>query len=167
MGSSDPNYSSPPAGWRKVKAVSFVGMCGNNSNQQGNKPQVAIGAGSARAPGIWLSSMNTSVSFANLSVAIPSSTTARVTPTGIRLLLLVSTAQVFDNLSTFDCNSCSSSAGPGWNIGGGDTNAIFINNVVAQGNPKATVGADNQAAILIKPTSSSNAAVGVRLLPTL
>ena len=164
MGSSDPNYSSPPAGWRKVKAVSFVGMCGNNSNQQGNKPQVAIGAGSARAPGIWLSSMNTSVSFANLSIAYPViDVQLGVDSNGNQTSTSGVYGASFDNLSTFDCNSCSSSAGPGWNIGGGDTNAIFINNVVAQGNPKATVGADNQAAILIKPTSSSNAAVGVSI----
>jgi len=163
-GSADPNYSSLPAPWRKIKAVSFIGDCGNTSNQQGNKPQVAISSGSSTVggdPGIQISSTSNGdakVSFENFLLQYPAidvklgfdSNGNQTTNSGV-------VGVRFENMTTNDCNSCGSTAGPGWFIGGGDTFGIDIDHVVAQGNPNATVGADNQAAILVKATGGTSA----------
>jgi hypothetical protein len=167
MGAADPNYSSPPVGWRKAKPVHFLGACGNISNQQGSKPVVSISGGSSTAPGIWLSSVGQSISFENFQIQYPTiDVQLGVDSNGNQTVSSGVYGASFKNMVTGDCNSCSSSAGPGWNIGGGDTQDIFMDHIVAQGNPNATVGSDNQAAILIKPKSSSLASAGAIITNT-
>jgi hypothetical protein len=67
MGSIDPNYASPPAGWRKQKAVNFQGV--------GLNP-VAVNCGGGQAdnvhPCIWLSGTNGNINFANIHYQYPS-----------------------------------------------------------------------------------------------
>src|ERR1035437_3581081 len=64
-------------------------------------------------------------------------------------------------MSTHDCNSCPPTNGPGWLIAGGNSFDIFIEHSVIQGNPNAPPGADNQAAILVKPPNTRGSADGL------
>jgi len=165
MGSSDPNYASPPAGWRHWKAVSFIGVGTNSFSQQGIKPQTLINCGSSATPTepcIWLSSSTSiPIDFENLVLLFPmidviigeDSTGAQTANSGVY-------SANFVNMDTLDCNSCSSAAGPGWLIGGGDSNYIHLVDVQAQGNENAATGSDKQSAILIKPTSGTNSCIG-------
>lgn len=67
MGPSDPNYASPPSGWRQLKKVSFIG-------QQGSASLTHITAGSQvdnDHPAIWLSGTSDSLYFANIDYKYP------------------------------------------------------------------------------------------------
>lgn len=72
MGRWDPNYSHPPAGWRKAKtAVSFVGVGGQSFNTFGRQGTVIVNGGSAvdnNHPGIWLSSFGNIMRFENIQL---------------------------------------------------------------------------------------------------
>lgn len=162
MGPNDPNYASPPAGWRHVKPTYFHGVCGNTFAQQGNTPFILVAAGNSTTAAIRLSSLNSNLKFDNLGLQYPTiDVQMGVDSNGAQTSISGVIGASFDNMNTEDCNSCTGSAGPGWQIGGGDTFDIFLNNIVAQGNPNATVGSDNQAAILVKPLGSSNSGVGL------
>ena len=151
MGKNDPNYPRPPWGWRKAKPVTFVGVGVNVASQQGSIPQVHIAAGSTASPGIWLSSSNISVSFENISMSYPNpSVQIGVDSNGKSTLTSGWVGASFHNIYTLDCNSCPSTNGPGWFIGGGTTLNIRIDDSSIQGNPNATPGDDNQSAILVK-----------------
>jgi hypothetical protein len=66
---SDPNYSRPPAGWRRVKGpVAFIGMAGTKSPAFGHGGQAGIQAGGKDPdhPAIWLSGA-LSITFENLA----------------------------------------------------------------------------------------------------
>jgi hypothetical protein len=68
MGGTDPNFAKPPACWRKVKAVTFIGAGGINSITH-------ILAGSSadnNHPAIWLSGTQVSIRFENVSYQYPS-----------------------------------------------------------------------------------------------
>jgi len=69
MGSADPNYAHPPAGWRKEKAISFVGGMGTGGGAFSHDYQTNIAAGGSdsKHPGIWLSS-TFQITFENLSI---------------------------------------------------------------------------------------------------
>ena len=151
------------AGWRKAKPVRFIGVGVNAMSQQGAIPQVGISAGSSTTPGIWLSSSTTSVSFENLAMSYPNpSVQIGVDSNGNNTALSGWIGAHFKNVFTHDCNgSCPSTNGPGWFIGGGNSFDIFIDHSVIQGNPNATPGADNQAAILVKPPNTRGSADGL------
>jgi hypothetical protein len=166
-GPTDPNYSSLPAGWRKAKAVYFLGSCGNDASSEGDKPGVLIAAGNSVNPEIWLSSNGlASLTFENLfftsfppiAVQIGLDSNGNQTSTsgvvGVR----------FENVLTTVCTTSSGCGGPGWLIGGGDTFNLTLDHVNVSANTSATTGSDQQAAILVKPASSSNAAVGLAVL---
>jgi cell division septation protein DedD len=70
MGSGDPNYSRPPAGWRKEKPISFVGGMGTRGEPSSHDYQTNLQAGGSdsKHPGIWLSWAN-QITFENLSIA--------------------------------------------------------------------------------------------------
>lgn len=159
MGRKDPNYAHPPPGWRRAKPVQFIGVGVNSMSQQGAIPQVSLGTGS---PGIWLSSSTTSVSFENIFLSYPNpSVEIGIDSNGNNTALSGWIGAHFKNLSTLDCNSCPSTNGPGWLIGGGDSFDIYIDHSVIQGNPHAFPGSDNQAAVLIKPSGSAGSAGGL------
>lgn len=69
MGSGDPNYARPPAGWRREKPISFVGGMGTSGESSSHDYQTNIHAGGsdAKHPGIWLSWAN-QMTFENLSI---------------------------------------------------------------------------------------------------
>lgn len=166
MGPADPNYSSPPPGWRKLKPVSFIGVARNMFSQQGHETVTSILCGNASVanqPGIWISSSSTSgsVHFENLLIQYPQiAVMIGVDSNGAQTANSGVVGISFDNIETNICNSCTSAIGPGWLLGGGDTFDIYIDNCVIAGNPNATPGSDNQAAILKKPISSTNQSVG-------
>jgi hypothetical protein len=165
-GSADPNYSSLPTGWRQWKPVYFLGSCGNNAASQGSKPQVLIVSGSGTStsqPAIWLSSLlGANITFENLQFHYPAialqigvdSTGAQTSSSGV-------VGVKFENVST-SLNQISGN-GPGILLGGGNTFNIYIDNCQLGGNTAATVGSDQQAAILAKPASSSNATASFSL----
>lgn len=76
LGGGDPNYSSPPAGWRQVKRVAFMGIPGT-ADIQFAMPSAGINGGQAGGAGtpysgtdkplVWLSGTNTPLRFKNLS----------------------------------------------------------------------------------------------------
>jgi hypothetical protein len=154
MGPADPNYANPPSGWRKAKPVSFVGVSGGTSDQQGHIPATPISAGSSATntqPAIWLSSTSAiNFLFANLEIKYPQiavqlgydSTGAATDNSGV-------VGVTFDNLHTsINNNSASTLIGPGWNIGSACFD-LYIRDCVIQGNGNVTDGSDNGAAILI------------------
>jgi hypothetical protein len=164
MGRNDPNYTHPPAGWRRGqgKAVSFIGVGVNNMSQQGSAPQVSILAGSSTTPGIWLSSSTTSVSFENIAMAYPNpSVQIGVDSNGNNTGASGWIGANFKNVATQDCNACPSTNGPGWFIGGGNSFDIFIEHSIIQGNPNAIPGTDNQAAILVRPPNTVGSGDGL------
>jgi hypothetical protein len=166
IGPADPNYSSPPSGFRQEKPVTFFGNCGNLIDQQGAMPTVAIDAGNSSNVGIWINGSDLPIGFENLAIAsFPyRSVQIGINSNGTQLSTDGQYGVWFENVYTNDCNApCSSSNGPGWYIGGGNSNDIFLDHVVAQGNPDATPGADNQAAILVKATSATNASANVTI----
>lgn len=58
MGSGDPNYASPPAGWRKWKgSVEIIGVAGSCNATGSKQPEVCVSAGEQDQshPAVWLS----------------------------------------------------------------------------------------------------------------
>lgn len=70
MGSADPNYAHPPAGWRKEKTINFVGGIGTGGGSSSHYYQTNISAGGSdlKHPGIWLSS-TVQITFENIFIA--------------------------------------------------------------------------------------------------
>ena len=67
MASGDPNFSSPPAGWRTAKgAVSIIGVTGTSSFF-GQGPRLIVLAGNSSNPPIWLSNVVGGFTLQNLS----------------------------------------------------------------------------------------------------
>ena len=163
MGSSDPNYSSPPAGWRKVKAVSFVGMCGNNSNRRGTSRKWRL---VQETPG----SRNLAFEYEyEREFCKPVDSVSRHRRTARRGLQRESDfyfwclRRKFRQFIHVRLQQLFVLCWPRLERRRRRYKRHLHKQRSDQGNPKATVGADNQAAILIKPTSSSNAAVGVSI----
>ena len=74
MGASDPNYASPPPGWRRFKPnVDFIGVGGTSAQQNAHEGgQVEISAGVSRnQPCIWLSALGGPLLFQNLKCEYP------------------------------------------------------------------------------------------------
>lgn len=68
MGSNDPNFTSPPAGWRRTKgSVNFIGLAGTSGAAfaQGNMVTVTGGGTDAMHPNVWLSDVYSS-RFSNI-----------------------------------------------------------------------------------------------------
>lgn len=73
MGQYDPRYSSPPPGWRRIKAtVSIMGVGGTSSGPftLGNQVGVQAGGKDVNHPSIWISGGNGQqpMTFQNLSI---------------------------------------------------------------------------------------------------
>ena len=77
MGAGDPNFGSPPAGWRKAKsgAVNFIGEAGpalgSNSNYAGRTTIVCGSAADLNHPCVWISSTSSAMNFSNQSYGFP------------------------------------------------------------------------------------------------
>ena len=79
MGSTDPNFASPPACWIKVGTVGgfslhVVGVATNNYGPNSHEGRAAMGGGSGtdiNHPGIWISGVNGPLWFENISIAYP------------------------------------------------------------------------------------------------
>ena len=69
MGSGDSNYAHPPPGWRKEKAVHFMGGVGadNVPGSPAGRTHVLAGGSDRKHPAIWLSSTG-QTTFLNVSV---------------------------------------------------------------------------------------------------
>jgi hypothetical protein len=163
MGPNDPNYSHPPAGWRKAKPVNFIGVGTNSQGPLTAAPQVSISAGSSTTPGIWLSSATNSVSFENISLKYPIiDIQIGVDSNGASTALSGWILANFKNVAALNYGSFGSTqAGPGVFITGGNSFGIYFDHCSIQGNPSATPGADNQAAILVKPPKTTGSADGL------
>jgi len=76
MGRGDPQYSSPPSGWRRGKrgGVRIIGVGGTLIPAFGRIAQVNISGGSYTSPGspaLWLSSVSSGMSFENINFSYP------------------------------------------------------------------------------------------------
>ncbi len=77
MGPGDPNFASPPVGWRKAKsgAVNFIGNAGvtlgTNSNFGGRTSIVCGSAADLNHPCVWISATNSTMNFSNHNYAFP------------------------------------------------------------------------------------------------
>lgn len=77
MGSSDPNFASPPTGWLKYSGpIAFIGEAGSCNPSQSRQAQMvdvfagAVGANrSSTRPGVWISGVSGSLRFENLAFA--------------------------------------------------------------------------------------------------
>jgi len=74
MGSTDPHYSNPQRGWRRMKSgsVSFIGIPKDNYGPNAHMGRALIVNGGSSAdinhPGIWISGVNTPLYFSNLNI---------------------------------------------------------------------------------------------------
>jgi hypothetical protein len=162
MGSTDPNYANPPSGWHKQMNVKIKGVCGN----YGGRDYVQ-----ANYIKIWLSSFvvnqgtleidNLDMRYGPVKLGVDSNG-AQTTTSGL-FAANSPNGVVFNNDNFILCNgSCAPTDGPGFFIGGGSqTYGVVINDTSIGGNPNATPGSDNQAALLIKPTSTGDTFVTV------
>ena len=70
MGSGDPNYSSPPPGWRRFKPnTNFIGVAGTSHQanaHDGGQTEISGGSQSSNQPCIWLSAFSGPLLFQNL-----------------------------------------------------------------------------------------------------
>lgn len=162
MGRNDPNYSHPPAGWRKAKPVRFVGVGPNGMSGQGHAPMVNVSGGNSKYPLIWLSSSTTSIEFDNIGAFGYPQIGAVIGEDSMRRNTASSgwIGVKFDNVG-LNVTSGRLSAGPGVLIGGGNSFDIFIRDSVIGGNPYAAPGSDNQAAILILPPDTPGSSDGL------
>ncbi len=96
LGTGDPNFSSPPTGWRKFKPTRFIGVGGVAASQNATSGvATAILAGSSTAPAIWLSASRASSSATWSSSIRASSSGSAWTPMGTDLQAQRPTATSF------------------------------------------------------------------------
>jgi hypothetical protein len=164
-GGTDPNFSSLPAGWRQWKPVTFQGACGNNAPSEGSKALVNIGAGSSTASEIILSSIGgAAISFNNLmfgSFNSPIAVQLGVDSNGNQTSTSGVVGVSFDGFAAQASNHATSD-GPAMLLGGGNTFNIYMRHMTLAGNATATPGSDQQAALVIHPSSGgADSAVGL------
>jgi hypothetical protein len=124
MGSADPNYSSPPAGWRQMKLggpVYFVGLSANTSPAASTTSwTTVVNCGNNINPGVWLSGVS-GVTISRLRMV---SESARVSmdSNGGRNNATNPSAQIEFDHDDFrsDCSTC----GPAMDVGG---NMLWLN----------------------------------------
>ena len=124
MGSADPNYSSPPAGWRQMKLggpVYFVGLSANTSPAASTTSwTTVVNCGNNTNPGVWLSGVS-GVTISRLRMV---SESARVSmdSNGGRNNATNPSAQIEFDHDDFrsDCSTC----GPAMDVGG---NMLWLN----------------------------------------
>ena len=153
MNGADPNYASPPTGWLHTTGpIHFKGESSWKAptNGQGNTAYVGAGAlgsfATAGHPGVWLSGA-TGITFENIHFGAPSkgiligidSTGDRAASSVANIVFKNVAASVWDGAANW---------GPVVDIGG-TTFWIWFENCQFTGNDAATIGTDNQAAILM------------------
>ena len=162
MGSSDPNYSSPPSGWLKAGGPVTIACAAPQptalANQPGNTCGIS-GANSGTGPGgpfIWLSGNLTNYTFQNVGTHDYPNICIRlgVDSNGNRANGLGgSQLDVFDH---FGCHiqTSNTSAGPGVDIGD-NVFWIWFTHASLPGNSNATGGlsSDQNAAVVVNPST--------------
>jgi len=144
MGYLDPNYSSPPPGWRLFKPnTSFIGVAatsaGHNSHVTG-QVEVSGGGSSANQPCIWLSSVSGPVLFQNLKCGGGRGVVVGETSNNLRNGRGYVSGVTFDNVTT--------GGAPGFDITGGSF-WLYFNDCVSSGSTNASVLDNAHAAMLI------------------
>jgi hypothetical protein len=154
LGSGDPNFASPPTGWRKFKPTRFIGTGGVATSQNATSGvATAILAGSQsnpNVPAIWLSGV-AGIEFRNLEFQYPSIVIrVGVDSNGNRSSGAAANSNiVFHNIIGNIFNSPgTASFGPTVDIGS-NVLWLLINECTFQGNAAAAANTDNRAAILI------------------
>lgn len=163
MGPTDPNYASPPAGWRKAKnsglvQVAFIGIPSSIAGQNdmaGNNAGF-IGGDDTR-PAIWLSGV-TGVTFRNLATQYPKSLAwLAVNSNGNKNGAAGGSDIIFDNCEA-NVNFGGAGYGPVVDIG---PNLFWVrfSNCGFQCNNVAAESSDNRCAILCKEGSAPVATI--------
>lgn len=160
LGASDPNFASPPTGWRQIKtgAVTFEGYTatddGGVSIVEG---MTSIGTPSSNSgtgnPAIWLSGVS-GVTFKNLNLQYPArAIRIGINSNGVKDGAIANANVVFQNIR------CSldqvAASGPTVEIG---PNVLWLlfRNMIVSANGAATVDTDNRCAFV----SDSNGQAG-------
>jgi len=156
IGPNDPNWGSPPTGFRAVKPVEFIGVGSTNSIQFGF-PSAKIN-GSAYdedKPVIWLAGTGVPVRFRNLSayyinggirMGIRSDNTSRDCNTALAW---------FENVNFGSYNSGVSKTNPKPTVDIGYAFWVWFNHCTFHAYP-AAIDSDNRAAMLFKPEVAGN-----------
>ncbi len=124
MGSLDPNYASPPAGWRKMKTggpVAFVGLSANTSPSASTTSwTTVVNCGNNTSPGVWLSGVS-GVTISRLRM-VSESVRVSMDSNGGRNNATNPSAQIEFDHDDFrsDCSGC----GPTMDVGG---NMLWLN----------------------------------------
>ncbi len=124
MGSADPNYASPPAGWRKMKLggpVDFVGLSANTSPSASTTSwTTVVNCGNNSSPGVWLSGV-AGVTISRLRI-VSESVRVSMDSNGGRNNAANPSAQIEFDHDDFrsDCSGC----GPTMDVGG---NMLWLN----------------------------------------
>ena len=124
MGSADPNYASPPAGWRKMKLggpVYFVGLSANTSPAASTTSwTTVVNCGNNTSPGVWLSGVS-GVTISRLRM-VSESVRVSMDSNGGRNNATNPSAEIEFDHDDFrsDCSGC----GPTMDVGG---NLLWLN----------------------------------------
>lgn len=157
MGATDPNYASPPPGWRRVKPnVNFIGVAGTSHQANAHDGgQVGILAGTSRnQPCIWLSGVGGPLLFQNLKCQYPGrAVVVGETSNNLRNGSGAVAGVTFDNVA--GAVQGVPGNGPSVDITGGSF-WLYFNDCVFGGNYQAPSVLDNQhAAMLIDGTGNA------------
>jgi hypothetical protein len=150
LGPQDPQYGSPPAGWRQQKRIRLIGIgTGDHVGNGLGGPAVGLLGGSSSdpaKPAIWVAGTNAPLYFANLAMHYMS-VPIRIGVDPTRVNRSLNTAGIYmDNIHVETGNSID--RGPTIDIG-----YVFwwtlVNSVIGSSNAQ-TLGSDAAACILTK-----------------
>jgi|HubBroStandDraft_6_1064221.scaffolds.fasta_scaffold01511_7 hypothetical protein len=166
MGSTDPQYSHPPRGWRQMKpgSVSFIGIPKDNYGPNAHMGRALMGDCCSPAdvnhPGIWISGVNTPLYFSNLNIGAAGrgivigedSNHNRLYGTGS------SSGLTFYNVTSNP--TATPGLGPPWDITGGSF-WIWMEHCGGTGLDQVNTPTANNAAAVLLDGSGSNHSVGL------
>lgn len=151
LGPKDPNWNSPPPGWRRQKQLKLLGLPAANIANSAGMPQAWIIGGSntnSNKPTIWIAGTDIPIHFENVAIMHPAvAIRLGVGSNGIRN---VDTSTVsFYNVGAQVHNV----AGSGPTVDIGYAYWIWFTRCVFSSNSAEPLSSDKRAAILVKPTA--------------
>jgi len=154
VGPSDPNYASPPAGWRQQKALNIIGTGDFHGNFEHGPSKALIFAPSQDPayPTFRFSGVNVGITMSNIQVQYPGRfMTIGIDSDGSKTGALGASAGFeFHNIS-WNLNQVAGN-GPGVEIGPGSF-WIWFDHCTIAGNSAEVSSSDKHAGLLIDPVS--------------
>jgi hypothetical protein len=163
LGPNDPNWASPPTGWRKQKIVTIIGSAGISDavGQAGVGAQACLAGGSSTdrtKPALWIAGTNIDFRFEGLAISRANDGTGHNPALPVEIAL-GSDGTSSDNTATMTFSYCTfrTNAGAGYGPSfavPGYAFEIWLEHVHADGNPTGS-NTFQQAAIGIDGTQTA------------